>query len=101
MPRSGDDMTQDRRGWHIDKGVPPAVIITIILAVIGGVVAVVNMAVNQDRRIGSVELTVKHLEQTQEEDRKRARLKYNDLKTDLRIISRKLDRILESDRRSP
>lgn len=95
------DSMSDRRGWHIDKGIPPAVIVTIVLAVIGGVVAVVDMAVSQDRRIGSVELTVKHLEKTRASDQKRAQLKYNDLKTDLRIIDRKLDRIIESGRKSP
>lgn len=85
----------DRRGWHIDKGIPPAVIVTIVLAVIGGVIAVVNMAVEQDRRIGNVEMTVRYLQQSRANDQQRNQRTFDEFKTDLRLINRKLDRIIE------
>lgn len=91
-----DDMDQDRRGWHIDKGIPPAVIATIVLAVMGGAVGLVNMAVGQDRRIGDVELTVRYLQQSRVNDQQRADKKYDDLKTDLRIIGSKIDKLNEN-----
>lgn len=90
------DENHDRRGWHIDKGIPPAVIVTIVLAVMGGVVAVVNMAVGQDRRIGDVELTVRYLQQSRVGDQQRTEKKFDELKTDLRMINGKLDRLIET-----
>ncbi len=86
----------DRRGWHIDKGIPPAVIVTIVLAMMGGVVAIVNMAVGQDRRIGDVELTVRYLQQSRVGDQQRTEKKFDELKTDLRMINGKLDRLIET-----
>ncbi len=91
----GDDMTEDRRGWHIDKGIPPAVIVTIILAVFGAVFAIISMAVEQDRRIGNVELTVNYLQKSRINDQVRSEKKFDELKTDLRLINGKLDRLIE------
>lgn len=88
--------SHDRRGWHIDRGIPPAVIVTIVLAMMGGVVAVVNMAVGQDRRIGDVELTVRYLQQSRVGDQQRTEKKFDELKTDLRMINGKLDRLIET-----
>jgi len=88
----------DRRGWHIDRGIPPAVIVTIIIAVISGAAAVATMAVGQDRRIGDVELNVRHIQQSRVYDQQRTEKKFDELKTDLRTINSKLDRLIESDR---
>lgn len=94
----GDDMTEDRRGWHIDKGIPPAVIVTIILSVIGTAVSVTSLAVGQDRRIGNVELTVRHIQKSRLSDQARSEKKFDELKTDLRLINGKLDDLLRAPR---
>lgn len=84
----------DRRGWHIDKGVGVAHIITTGMLI---VTALWYLA-GQDRRIAMLELGVDHLEQSRIGDQNRTEKKFDDLKTDLRTINSKLDRIIESDR---
>lgn len=81
----------DRRGWHLDKGVPIAVIITVIVLAVGGM----RHLGKQDERLSNVELTIEHLKQSRVSDQVRAEKKFDELKTDLRLINRKLDRLIE------
>lgn len=81
----------DRRGWHIDKGVGVAHIITTGMLI---VTALWYLA-GQDRRIAVLELGVNHLQQSRINDQERSEKKFDELKTDLRMISSKLDRLIE------
>ena len=83
-----------RRGWHIDKGIP----IAVILALLGIAYAGVQRLSAQDERISKVELSVQYIQQSRVNDQGRTEKKYDELKTDLRTINSKLDRIIESDR---
>lgn len=84
----------DRRGWHIDKGVPIAVIVTIVVLS----VQFARHLGDQDSRISNVETEVRHLKKSRSNDQQRSEKKFDELKTDLRLINRKLDRLIESDR---
>ena len=83
-----------RRGWHIDKGIP----IALILALLGIAYAGVQRLSAQDERISKVELSVQYIQQSRVIDQGRTEKKFDELKTDLRTINSKLDRIIESDR---
>ncbi|MCL1485136.1 hypothetical protein MIH18_23715 (plasmid) [Marinobacter sp. M3C] len=83
-----------RRGWHIDKGIP----IAVILALLGIAYAGVQRLSAQDERISKVELSVQYIQQSRVIDQGRTEKKFDELKTDLRTINSKLDRIIESDR---
>ena len=82
----------DRRGWHVDKGIPIAVIITVIGLAVGGM----RHLGEQDQRISNVELSIEHLRQFRLSDQVRSEKKFDELKTDLRLINSKLDRLIES-----
>ena len=88
------DDVGDRRGWHIDKGIP----IAAILALTGIAYGAMQRLSEQDERIGKVELSVQYIQQTRTIDQGRTEKKFDELKTDLRTINGKLDRIIESDR---
>lgn len=84
----------DRRGWHIDKGIGVAHIITTLMLI---VTALWYLA-GQDRRIAVLELGVSHLQQSRVNDEHRTEKKFDELKANLRTINAKLDRLIESDR---
>ncbi len=86
--------SNDRRGWHIDKGVGAAHIITTIMLIVTALWYVAG----QDRRIAVLELGVNYLQQSRTTDQSRTEKKFDELKTDLRTINSKLDRLIESDR---
>jgi len=79
------------RGWHVDKGIPIAVIITVIMLA----VSISRDQSKQDERISVVETSVSLLQQARENDREQAEKKFDELKTDLRLINNKLDRLIE------
>lgn len=85
-------METDRRGWHLDKGVSIAHILTTVALVIGALLYVTD----QDKRISNLELNYDHLKAARVEDQARADRKFDELKTDLRTINAKLDRLIES-----
>lgn len=83
----------DRRSWHIDRSIPLAVIVM-------GVVMVVQVSRDQskqDERISLVENSVQMLQQSRISDQQRSEKKFDELKTDLRLINGKLDRLIEGD----
>lgn len=81
----------DRRGWHVDKGIPIAVVITVILLA----VSISRDQAKQDERIALVESSVQVLQQSRLSDQQRSEKKFDELKTDLRLINSKLDRLIE------
>lgn len=81
----------DRRGWHIDKGIGVAHIITTGMLI---VTALWYLA-GQDRRISLLEQGVDHLKQARISDQHRTEKTLDELKTDLRLINSKLDRLIE------
>ena len=50
----------------------------------------------QDTRISNLELNYSHLKASRAEDQARTDRKFEELKTDLRTINAKLDRLIES-----
>lgn len=82
----------DRRGWHIDKGIPIAVLITVV----GLAVSISRDQSKQDERIALVESSVRMLQQARVNDQARTQKTYDELKVDIRRMNEKLDRLLES-----
>jgi|TARA_Y100000114_G_C11752498_1_gene325110 hypothetical protein len=83
----------DRRGWHVDKGIPIAVIISLIVLA----VSISRDQSKQDERISLVETSVQMLQQARMIDQERAEKNFDELKMDLRAVSAKLDRLIESE----
>lgn len=103
MLGDGEDPVADRRGWHIDKGIPIIVMITVL-----GLVwqtakdqarkderISIDQA-RQDERISMTELSIQGIRQSLTNDQVRTEKKFEELKVDLRIIGGKLDRLNES-----
>ncbi len=81
----------DRRGWHIDKGIPIAVLVTVVLLA----VSIARDQSKQDERLSLVESSVQTLQQARVNDQERTEKTYNELKVDIRRMNEKLDRLLE------
>lgn len=81
----------DRRGWHLDKGIPIAVILTVLVMV----VTISRDQSKQDERIALLETSMRMLQQTRINDQQRSEKKFDELKVDLRAINAKLDRLIE------
>ena len=90
MQNTVDDMA-DRRGWHLDKGVSIAHIATTATFLL----AALWYLAGQDTRISNLELNVKHIQQSRMAEQDRTEKKFDELKTDLRMINGKLDRLIE------
>jgi hypothetical protein len=84
----------DRRGWHVDKGIGVAHIITTCMLI---VTALWYLA-GQDKRLAVLESGFIYVQQSRVTDQGRTDKKFDDLKIDLRTINSKLDRLIESDR---
>ena len=82
----------DRRGWHIDKGIPIAVLVTVVLLA----VSIARDQSKHDERLSLVESSVQTLQQARLNDQERTEKTYNELKVDIRRMNEKLDRLLES-----
>ena len=82
----------DRRGWHLDKSVSIAHIGTTLTLIL----AALWYLAGQDTRISNLELNIKHLQSERLADQGRTEKKFDELKTDLRMINTKLDRLIES-----
>lgn len=86
------DMTEDRRGWHINKGVDLIHVLTTIVIVVGGL----WFLAEQNTRISNLELNYRHMQQMNMAEQDRTEKKFDELKTDLRMINSKLDRLIET-----
>ncbi len=87
-----DQMEYDRRHWHISKSISVGHILTTFTALL----AALWFFAQQDTRISNLELNYAHLKAARAEDQNRTDRKFEDLKTDLRMINSKLDRLIES-----
>lgn len=85
------DEMSDRRGWHLDKGIPIAVILTVLVMV----VTISRDQSKQDERIALLETSMRMLQQARINDQQRSEKKFDELKVDLRAINAKLDRLIE------
>ncbi len=83
----------DRRGWHIDKGIPIAVLVTVVLLA----VSIARDQSKQDERLSLVESSVQTLQQARINDQERTEKTYNELRADIRRMNEKLDRLLEKE----
>ncbi|HET8799639.1 MAG TPA: hypothetical protein VFN01_00510 [Marinobacter sp.] len=81
----------DRRGWHLDKGIPIAVIISVVILA----VSISRDQSKQDERIALVETSVQMLQRARLSDQARAEKNFDELKVDIRAINAKLDRLIE------
>ncbi|MAM85722.1 hypothetical protein [Marinobacter salsuginis] len=87
-----DQMEYDRRHWHISKSISVGHILTTLTAML----AAFWFLAQQDTRISNLELNYSHLKASRAEDQARTDRKFEELKTDLRTINAKLDRLIES-----
>ena len=85
-------MEYDRRHWHISKSISVGHILTTLTALL----AAFWFFAQQDTRISNLELNYAHLKASRAEDQTRTDRKFEELKTDLRTINAKLDRLIES-----
>jgi len=81
----------DRRGWHVDKGIPIAVIVSVIILA----VSISRDQSKQDERISLVEGSVQVLQQARLNDQARTEKNFDELKVDIRSMNSKLDRLIE------
>lgn len=80
---------EERRGWHLDRGINPAYIVPLVSAILAGLAwagAVNSAQAVQDEKIGAIEKKVSDM--ASKEDVKL-------LREDIREISKKLDRLNE------
>ena len=82
----------DRRGWHLDKGIGAAHILTTITFVVTAIFYVTA----QDKRLAVLESGFVYVQQASVRDQARTEKKFDELKVDLRVIGGKLDRLNES-----
>jgi hypothetical protein len=92
MAGDPEDSVPDRRGWHIDKGIP----IIVIISVLGLVWKTAKDQARQDERISMAELAIQGMRQSSINDQARTEKKFEELKVDLRIIGSKIDRLNEN-----
>ena len=81
----------DRRGWHVDKGIPIAVILSVVVLA----VTLSRDQSRQDERISLAEGAIQALQRTRSNDQARVEKNFDELKSDLRNMNQKLDRLIE------
>ena len=82
----------DRRGWHVQKGVDAIHLLTTFVFIIGGF----WFLAGQDKRISNLELGAQYMQQSSGSQQQRTEKKLTELKSNLRDINSKLDRLIES-----
>ena len=82
----------DRRGWHVQKGVDAIHVLTTFVFIIGGF----WFLAGQDKRISNLELSAQYMQQSSGSQQQRTEKKLTELKSNLRDINSKLDRLIES-----
>ena len=82
----------DRRGWHVQKGIDAIHVITTFVFIIGGF----WFLAGQDKRISNLELSAQYMQQNSGSQQQRTEKKLTELKSNLRDINSKLDRLIES-----
>jgi len=82
----------DRRGWHVQKGVDAIHVLTTFVFIIGGF----WFLAGQDKRISNLELSAQYAQESSVSQQQRTEKKLTELKSNLRDINSKLDRLIES-----
>ena len=82
----------DRRGWHVQKGIDAIHVLTTFIFIIGGF----WFLAGQDKRISNLELGMQYTQERTGSQQQRTEKKLTELKSDLRDINSKLDRLIES-----
>jgi len=82
----------DRRGWHVQKGIDAIHVITTLVFIIGGF----WFLAGQDKRISNLELRAQYTQESSVSQQQRTEKKLTELKSNLRDINSKLDRLIES-----
>jgi uncharacterized protein HemX len=82
----------DRRGWHVQKGVDAIHVLTTFVFIIGGF----WFLAGQDKRISNLELSAQYAQENSVSQQQRTEKKLTELKSNLRDINSKLDRLIES-----
>lgn len=82
----------DRRGWHVQKGVDAIHLLTTFVFIIGGF----WFLAGQDKRISNLELSAQYAQESSVSQQQRTEKKLTELKSNLRDINSKLDRLIES-----
>lgn len=88
--------THEKEPWHLSR----AISLTHILSTITIVGALFVFLSDVNSRINNNQLNIQHLQQVQQQDRQMAEKRYDDFRTDLRVINSKLDRLIEYTRES-
>jgi len=89
-----DDDADRRQGWHVDKGIGVAHILTTLMLIVTALWYVAG----QDKRLAVLESGFVYVQKSILADQSRTEKKFDELKIDLRMINSKLDRIIESDK---
>lgn len=84
-------MTEERRRFHFDKTVSIGHIITTISVL----VAVITGWKDMDKRVSLVELAVSQQKITDQQQDSRAKEYFDNIRSDVRDINSKLDRLIE------
>lgn len=83
---------QNLNGWHVSKTIN----ITHLLTTMAMLLSALWYLAGQDTRISQAELNIRHLQDQRIQDRTSAEKKFDELRTDLRLINTKLDRLIEN-----
>ncbi|WP_328186931.1 hypothetical protein [Marinobacter sp. OP 3.4] len=83
---------QPRENWHVSKTIN----ITHLLTTMAMLLSALWYLAGQDTRISQAELNIRHLQDQRVQDRETSEKKFDELKTDLRLINSKLDRLIEN-----
>lgn len=86
------DNHENRESWHLSKSINVGHLLTTILVVISAF-AYIN---SFDKRLAESELKIIYLKESQQAQVARTDEKFKDIKSDLKDISKKLDRIIGS-----
>ncbi|OEY66803.1 hypothetical protein [Marinobacter sp. X15-166B] len=89
---SGEQATESPSGWYVDKRLPAVIFVTLL----GLAWTAAKDQARQDERISLNETSIQSIRQAQARDQLRTEKQLDDMKTDLRLISGKLDRLIES-----
>ena len=81
----------DRREWHLQKSISVGHLITTFVVAASALMYIGSL----EAKLGQHELQIQTIKEQRDRDSKRVDASFAELKSDLKDISRKLDRMLE------
>lgn len=78
--------------WHLSKKIG----LSHIIATASLTVVLLGMALNNEKRMNTLEVTQRHILESRALYEGRTEKKFDELKTDLRLINQKLDRLIRN-----